>query len=230
MSYHTDPRLMAEMVLPLLCHFFFYSREPTNLRFHSRGILGISRPCIQGTSHFDIHWVCVREGERERDTCFWTNLSLNVLPAVIKSFTSQLLRFNLWSIYQYVRLCVSMRCCSHFKRPRLCLSVFGKKNVCSLSSPPLSQHVGLCVCEDSSCILRSRSRGKHLPLSPRSPSSSSSCPHLTLMAVGFLMRKWVSLCSVSVEGLQRGGLKGGGGRRDVLVQNTSPGCEAQTPA
>lgn len=84
------------------------------------------------------------------------------------------------------------------------LSVFRKKNVCSLSSPPFSQHVGLCVCEDSSCILRSRSRGKHLPLSPRSPSSSSSCPHLTLMAVGFLMRKWVSLCSVSVEGLQRG--------------------------
>lgn len=26
-------------------------------------------------------------------------------------------------------------------------------------------------------------------------------PHLTLMAVGFLMRKWVSLCSVPKEGL-----------------------------
>lgn len=86
----------------------------------------------------------------------------------------------------------------------VCLWEREKKNVCSLSSPPLSQHVGLCVCEDSSCILRSRSRGKHLPLSPCSPSSSSSCPHLTLMAVGFLMRKWVSLCSVSIEGLQGG--------------------------
>lgn len=97
-------------------------------------------------------------------------------------------------------------------RPRLCLSVCLSlgKNVCSLSSPPLSQHVGLCVCEDSSCILRSRSRGKHLPLSLHSPSSSSSCPHLTLMAVGFLMRKWVSLCSVSVEGLQRLGVGGEG--------------------
>lgn len=88
----------------------------------------------------------------------------------------------------------------------VCQSVFGKKkkNVCSLSSPPLSQHVGLCVCEDSSCILRSRSRGKHLPLSPSSPSSSSSCPHLTLMAVGFLMRKWVSLCGMSAEASQKG--------------------------
>lgn len=110
------------------------------------------------------------------------------------------------------------------------LSVCLWENVCSFSSPPLSQHVSPCVCEDSSCILRSRSRGKHLPLSPHSPSSSSSCPHLTLMAVGFLMRKWVSLCRVSVEGLQKGYWGEGGGRRDVLVQNTSPGWEAQTPA
>ena len=151
-----------------------------------------------------------------------------MLPEVMN-----ILHSSLWILtHLYVRLCVSMLRCSQCIRPRLCPSVFGrrKKNVCSLSSPPLSQHVGLCLCEDSSCILRSRSRGKHLPLSTRSSSSSSSCPHLTLMAVGFLMRKWVSLCSLSVEDSQRGDWGGGGGRRDVLVQNTSPGCEAQTPA
>lgn len=41
---------------------------------------------------------------------------------------------------------------------------------------PFSQHVGLCVYEDSSCILRSRSRGKHLPLSPCSLSSELLLP------------------------------------------------------
>lgn len=35
---------------------------------------------------------------------------------------------------------------------------------------------------------------------PALPPLSSSCPHLTLMAAVFLMRKRVSLCSVSVEG------------------------------
>lgn len=38
MSYHTDIRFMAEMVLPLLAlSHFFHSREPTNLRPHSGG-------------------------------------------------------------------------------------------------------------------------------------------------------------------------------------------------
>lgn len=116
---------------------------------------------------------------------------------------------NLWCIYHYVQLCVSLGDSAVALQDLdcVCQSIIGK-NVYSLSSPPLPQHVGLCVCEDSSCILRSRSRGKHLPLSPDSTSSSSSCPHLTLMAVGFLMRKWVSLCSVPMEDL--GGWAGGG--------------------
>lgn len=108
-------------------------------------------------------------------------------------------------------------------------SVFWK-NVCSLSSPPLSQHVGLCVCEDSSCILRTRSRGKRLPLALHSPSSSSSCPHLTLMALGFLMRKWVSLFSMSVEGLQKEASGEGEGEEMYWCKTHPPGCEAQMPA
>lgn len=211
MSHHSNPRFVAEMVLPLLSlSLFFHSREPTNLRPHSGGILGINSPSIQGTSCFHIHCVCMcereRQEEREGNACFWTNLSLTMPPAVMQvfsllfCFTSFLFQSLIHlSVCQIVRLREMLQPFYKTSIMSVSLSVFGK-NVCSLSSPPLSQHVGLCVCEDSSCILRSRSRGKHLPLSPRSPSSSSSCPHLTLMAVGFLMRKWVSLCSMSVEG------------------------------
>lgn len=72
----------------------------------------------------------------------------------------------LFEIFDTFIITVFRRCCSHFIQPRLCLSVCLWEKCRQLSSPPLSQHVGLCVCEDSSCFLRSRSRGKHLPLSP----------------------------------------------------------------
>lgn len=195
--------------------------------------MGINTPSMQGTGCFHIHClcVCVFEG-----VCVRTNPSLTMLPAIMQTLHFRIIQFDSLIHLSVCRIVCLYEMLQPFYKTSIMpvsLSVFGK-NVCSLSSPPLSQHVGLCVCEDSSCILRSRSRGKHLPLSLHSPSSSSSCPHLTLMAVGFLMRKWVSLCSVSVEGLWGGGwvggFGGGGGRRDVLVQNTSPGCEAQTLA
>lgn len=117
--------------------------------------------------------------------------------------------------------------CSHLKQSWLCLSFClfqkEKKNHQPLISL-YSQRAALYVCEDSSCILRSRSRGKHLP---PSPSSSSSCPHLTLMAVGFLMRKWVSLHRVHGGLAEEGKLEGWAQRNHILVRNASPGCEAQ---
>lgn len=139
---------MAEMVLPPpLPVTFFHSREPTNLRPHSGGILSINSPSIQGTSCFHIHSLCVcaciREGEREEDM-FWTNVSLAMLH-MHKSCTLQLFRFNLWSIYRCVKLCVSIKCCSHL-RPRLCLAVFlslGKMSAASHLLPFLS--MSACV-------------------------------------------------------------------------------------
>lgn len=90
---------------------------------------------------------------------------------------------------------------------------------------PFSQHVGLCVCEDSSCILRSRSRGKHLPLSPRSPSSELLLPSSNINGCWFFNEK----VGVPVQHVHRGlgeGVGSGGGEDGeggVLVQNTSPG-------
>lgn len=110
-------------------------------------------------------------------------------------------------------LCASTRCCSHFRRPRLMsvsLSVFGKekrkKEKMSAAShllPFLSMSACVSVRIHHASLGVDQGENTSLFL-PHSPSSSSSCPHLTLMAVGFLMRKWVSLCSVSIEGLQGG--------------------------
>lgn len=66
-------------------------------------------------------------------------------------------------------------------------------------------------------------QGENTP--PHSASSSSSCPHLTLMAVGFLMRKWVSLCNVSVEGLQKWGTEGKGEGEEMYWCKTHPPAE-----
>ncbi len=71
--HQSDPRLMAEMVLPLLSlSFSFHSREPTNLRTHSGGLLRINSPSIQGTCCFHIH-----SEEDKKIDIFLTNLTLN---------------------------------------------------------------------------------------------------------------------------------------------------------
>lgn len=70
---------------------------------------------------------------------------------------------------------------------------------------PFSQHVGLCVCEDSSCILRSRSRGKHLPLSPCSPSSELLLPSSNINGCWFFNEE----VGVPVQRVRRGLARGG---------------------
>lgn len=189
------------------CHFF-HPREPTNLRLHSRDVLSINSPSQRAAGGGTLI-VYVRVRETGRETVLFNKFGINYAscshanPAIYNSsvwisdaFTTMSNCVSVWEILQSL-------CRTSIVSVSLSL---GKMSTASHLLPFLSMLA--CVCEDSSCILRSRSRGKHLPLSPDSTSSSSSCPHLTLMAVGFLMRKRVSLCSVPMEDL--GGWAGGG--------------------
>lgn len=127
--------------------------------------------------------------------------------------------------------CVSKRCRAILFHPgSFCLSLRGggngKKCILRLISS-LFLSMLACVSVRIHHASLGVDQGENTSLFlPALPPLSSSCPHLTLMAVVFLMRKWVSLCSVSVEGSPVGGVGfggDGGRRRDVLVQNTSPG-------
>lgn len=88
-------RVKAEMLLPLLSlSLFFHSREPTNLRPHSRGILSINRPSIKATCCFHIHYVC----ERGRENVFFKSLDANLEK---KSFPSLILLSVCWFVCFY---------------------------------------------------------------------------------------------------------------------------------
>lgn len=109
-----------------------------------------------------------------------------------------------------------------------CLSFEGGGVEMSAASPllPFSQHVGLCVCEDSSCILRSRSRGKHLPLSPRSPSSELLLPSSNINGCWFFNEE----VGVPVQRVRRGlasgrGIEEKGEREEMYWCKTHPPAE-----
>lgn len=125
-------------------------------------------------------------------------------------------------------MCISKRCRGHFIQAGSdCLSSSsGGGGSAASHLLPFSQHVGLCVCEDSSCILRSRSRGIHLPLSPRSPSSELLLPSSNINGCWFFNEE----VGVPVQRVRRGLARGGGGIEEKGEGEEMYWCKTHPPA
>lgn len=102
MSYHFDPRVMAEMVLPRPppSHFSTPGSLPI-LRPHR--LLGINTPSIQVTDYFHIH--CAGVFER---VCVTTNPSLTMIPAIMQTLYFRIIQFDSLDSFISMSDCVSL--------------------------------------------------------------------------------------------------------------------------